>query len=68
MWMNTGWDDRGRWDIRRNTGPQGDYVDLLALTDVLAVPIVCGSGDVTGISNFFAQAHPDPGVRKVPRD
>lgn len=52
MWMNTGWDDRGRWDIRQNTGPKGDYVDLLALKDVLAVPIVCGSGDVTGISNF----------------
>ena len=52
MWMNTGWDDRGRWDIRRNTGPKGDFVDLLALKDVLAVPIVCGSGDVTGISNF----------------
>ena len=52
MWMNTGWDDRGRWDIRRNTGLKGDYVDLTALMDVLAVPIVCGSGDVTGISNY----------------
>jgi hypothetical protein len=52
MWMNTGWDDRGRWDIRRNTGKEGDYVDLLALMDVLAVPLVCGSGDITGISNF----------------
>ncbi|MFT7476278.1 MAG: hypothetical protein ACI81L_003227 [Verrucomicrobiales bacterium] len=52
MWMNTGWDDRGRWDIRRNTGKQGDYVDLLALMDVLAVPIICGSGDITGISNY----------------
>lgn len=53
MWMYTGWDDRGRWGIRRNEGKPGDYVDLLALMDVLAVPIVCGSGDITGISNFL---------------
>ena len=53
MWMYTGWDDRGRWHIRRNEGKAGDYVDLLAMMDVLAVPIVCGSGDITGISNFF---------------
>ena len=53
MWMYTGWDDRGRWGIRRNEGKPGDYVDLIALMDVLAVPIVCGSGDITGISNFF---------------
>jgi uncharacterized protein YcgI (DUF1989 family) len=52
MWMNTGWDDRGRWEIRRNSGKQGDFVDLLALMDVLAVPVVCGSGDVTGVSNY----------------
>jgi hypothetical protein len=36
----------------RNVGPQGDYVDLLALMDVLAVPIICGSGDLGQISNF----------------
>ena len=53
MWMNTGWNDIGHWTIRKNTGKKGDYVDLLALMDVLAVPQVCGSGDVTGISNWF---------------
>lgn len=53
MWMNTGWNDIGRMEIRRNTGKKGDYVDLLAFMDVLTVPIVCGSGDITGISNFF---------------
>ena len=30
----------------RNVGPKGDYVDLLALMDVLTVPITCGSGDI----------------------
>lgn len=53
MWMNTGWDDRGRWEIRRNTGQGGDYVDLLALMDVLAVPVICGSGDMGATGNFF---------------
>lgn len=53
MWMYTGWDDRGRWTIRRNNADKGDYVDLLAAMDVLAVPIVCGSGDLYPISNFF---------------
>src|SRR5205823_6534354 len=33
-------------------GPKGDYVDLLALMDVLAVPVTCGSGDIGQISNF----------------
>lgn len=53
LWMYTGWDDRGRWTIRRNMGQKGDYVDLLAAMDVLAVPIVCGSGDLYPISNFY---------------
>ncbi len=53
MWMNTGWNDIGHWTLRRNTGKKGDAVDLLALMDVLAVPIVCGSGDISGLSNFF---------------
>ncbi len=45
LWMNTGWDDRGRFHVRRNTGRRGDAVDLLALMDVLAVPIICGDGE-----------------------
>jgi uncharacterized protein YcgI (DUF1989 family) len=51
MWMHTVWDDVGFFP-KRAVGPPGDYVDLLALMDVLAVPITCGSGDVGQISNF----------------
>lgn len=55
IWMNTGWDDAGNFipNTRRNTGKKGDTVVLLALMDVLAVPIVCGSGDVSNTSNFW---------------
>ncbi len=55
MWMNTGWDDEGRYivDVRRNPGKKGDHIDLLALTDVLAVPVVCGSGDTAITSNYW---------------
>lgn len=53
MWMDTGWDDAGTTYIRRNSGRKGDFVDLLALMDVLAVPIVCGSGDVQPTASFF---------------
>jgi uncharacterized protein YcgI (DUF1989 family) len=52
MWMNTEWDSRGQYWIVRNTGRQGDYVDLLAMFDILAVPIVCGSGDTQITSNY----------------
>ena len=48
--MHTVWNDSFR--PVRNIGPTGDYVDLLALMDVLAVPITCGSGDIGQISNF----------------
>ena len=47
MWMHTIWD--GSFFPIRNVGP---HVDLLALMDVLAVPITCGSGDLGQISNF----------------
>src|SRR3546814_16426284 len=40
-------------NVRRNTGKVGDTVVLLALMDVLAVPNVCGSGDVSNTSNFW---------------
>jgi uncharacterized protein YcgI (DUF1989 family) len=50
MWMHTIWGDSFR--LLRNIGPPGDYVDLLALMDVLAVPITCGSGDLGQVSNF----------------
>jgi uncharacterized protein len=50
MWMHTTWGESFR--VLRNIGPKGDYVDLLALMDVLAVPITCGSGDIGQVSNF----------------
>jgi uncharacterized protein YcgI (DUF1989 family) len=53
LWMDTGWDDQGTTSIRRNSGRKGDYVDMLALMDVLAVPIICGSGDVQPTAAFF---------------
>jgi uncharacterized protein YcgI (DUF1989 family) len=52
MFMNTTWDANGAWWTEWNTGRPGDYVDLLACMDTLCVPIVCGSGDVTLVSNF----------------
>lgn len=52
MWMNTEWDSRGQYWIIRNSGCKGDYVDLLAMFDTLAVPIVCGSGDTQVTSNY----------------
>jgi uncharacterized protein YcgI (DUF1989 family) len=51
MFMNTTWNDVGSYTVR-NTGQRGDYVDLLAIVDVLAVPIVCGSGDIGPVSNY----------------
>ncbi len=57
MWMNTGLtmdEESGRkyWDGGWNIGKKGDYVDWMALMDVLAVPVICGSGDVKFTSNF----------------
>ncbi|MGH2512127.1 MAG: DUF1989 domain-containing protein [Candidatus Limnocylindrales bacterium] len=51
LWMDTGFDDIG-WSTLANTGQPGDQVDLVALRDVLAVPVVCGSGNVFPTSNF----------------
>ena len=50
MWMHTIWGEI--FHSIRNIGPKGDYVDLLALMDVLAVPVTCGSGDIGQVSNF----------------
>ena len=52
MWMNTEWDSTGRWWTVANTGRAGDYVDLIAFYDTLAVPVTCGSGDIRWTSNF----------------
>ncbi len=50
--MHTGV-DAGRPAVHRRRTPRarGDYVELLALIDVLAVPNVCGA-DVMMTSNF----------------
>ena len=55
FWMNTGWDDAGTFipNVKRNRGRKGDTVTLIATNDVLAVPNVCGSGDVSNTSNYF---------------
>jgi uncharacterized protein YcgI (DUF1989 family) len=51
FFMHTGVDAEGRPFIAENTARKGDYVELLALIDVLAVPNVCGA-DVMMTSNF----------------
>ena len=51
LFMNTEVTLEGRASITRQTSKAGDYIDLLALVDVLAVPNVCGA-DVMRTSNF----------------
>ncbi len=51
FWMNTEWDHVGSYTVW-NTGKPGDSVDLLALMDVLAVPAICGAGNLWVTSNF----------------
>lgn len=51
LFMCTGVDDTGRPYITRQSSKPGDYVDLIALMDVLAVPNICGS-DIMRTSNF----------------
>ncbi|MBE3142776.1 MAG: urea carboxylase-associated family protein [Planctomycetes bacterium] len=53
MFMNSGWTDNGKIYLdRRNPAKKGDFIDLLALMDVLAVPVICGQ-DVAYVSNMF---------------
>ncbi len=53
MFMNSGWTDNGKLHLdRRNPAKKGDSIDLLALMDVLAVPVICGQ-DVAYVSNMF---------------
>jgi uncharacterized protein YcgI (DUF1989 family) len=51
FFMHTGVDTKGHPFIAENTARAGDYVELLALMDVLAVPNVCGA-DVMKTSDF----------------
>jgi len=51
FWMHTGVDDEGKLYIKRMLADPGDYVELIAHFDVLAVPNVCGA-DIFSTSNF----------------
>jgi uncharacterized protein YcgI (DUF1989 family) len=51
FFMHTGIDRAGHPFIARQMAKKGDYVELLALFDVLAVPNVCGA-DVMATSDF----------------
>lgn len=51
FFMHTGISADGHPYIAKNTAKAGDYVELLALMDVLAVPNVCGA-DVMMTSDF----------------
>jgi uncharacterized protein len=51
FWMHTGVDDQGRLYIKRMLAKPGDYVELIAHFDILAVPNVCGA-DIFSTSNF----------------
>jgi uncharacterized protein len=52
FFMHTGIDRAGRPFIARQMAKKGDYVDLLALLDVLAVPNVCGAEARTHSQQF----------------
>lgn len=54
FFMHTGIDRQGRPYIARQRSRKGDYVELLALIDVLAVPNVCGA-DIMATSDFSAK-------------
>jgi uncharacterized protein YcgI (DUF1989 family) len=51
FWMHTRVDDKQRLYIKRMLARPGDYVELIAHFDVLAVPNVCGA-DIFSTSNF----------------
>lgn len=52
LWMNTRIDPAtGRLSVERNVSQRGDYVELIAHFDILAVVSVCGA-DVFNTSNF----------------
>lgn len=51
FFMHTGIDAGGRPFIARQTAKPGDFVELVAMMDVLAVPNVCGA-DVMATSDF----------------
>jgi uncharacterized protein YcgI (DUF1989 family) len=51
FFMHTGVDQGGRPFIASQTAKKGDYVELMAMIDILAIPNVCGA-DVMATSDF----------------
>jgi uncharacterized protein YcgI (DUF1989 family) len=51
FWMHVGVDEAGQLYIKRMLAKAGDYVELIAHFDTLAVPNVCGA-DIFSTSNF----------------
>jgi len=51
FWMHVGVDEDEKLYIKRMLAKPGDYVELLAHFDILAVPNVCGA-DIFSTSNF----------------
>jgi len=52
FFMHTGIDRQGRPYIARQTSMKGDYVELLALTDVLALPNMCSANIKASIARM----------------
>jgi len=53
-WTNTSWNDRGKFYLGNNRGvKKGDYLDLLALMDVLYATNVCGTNDFTSLGDYW---------------
>ena len=52
LWMNANLDAEGKLRCEWNPAQKGDCVDFLSLFDTLAIPIICGSSDVSGLSNY----------------
>ncbi len=51
FFMHTGVDSQGHPFIANNLANRGDYVEIVALIDLLAIPNVCGA-DIMATSNF----------------
>ena len=51
LWMRTTVTADGRRLFQWNKAQKDDYVDLLGVTDTLAVPVICG-GDISALNRF----------------
>jgi uncharacterized protein YcgI (DUF1989 family) len=53
-WTPATWDNKGTFYLKRNIGvKKGDYIDFLALMDVLIATNICGTNDFTTLGNYF---------------